>query len=209
MKKVLVALACAFITFSAQAQKGSWYIGGNAGFNTTSGKTDNNGTEVDNDKTTTWSFSPEVGTFLTNHLQLGVGLTFMGSKWDARTTIKKYRTTTYTGATIFSRYFFGNGNFRPFVGVNVSMLPGKEKETNATLVTETKLRTVGANVNAGFAYALSPSVTVVGSFGTFGFEATSEEVEGSKVKQKTSSFGLDAGTLGNRFNVGVYYTFHK
>ena len=113
------------------------------------------------------------------------------------------------GATVYSRYFIGEGNFRPFVGVNAFVLPGNEKATLGNVTTTTKLMNYGANLNAGFGYGLSPRVTVVGSFGALGFNETISEVKGSNVKVKTSSFGLDAGSLGNRFNVGVYYTFMR
>jgi len=209
MKKIILATAITALSLSAQAQKNSWYAGGNVGLSSTTHKTDNNGTEKDGSKQTSWSFSPEVGTFLTNHLQLGIGVTLMGSKDDARTAIKNETKSTYNGATVYSRYFFGEGNFRPFLGVNVSVLPGNSKTTLGTVTTETKLMNFGANLNAGFAYGLNSRVTVVGSLGTLGFQSETEEVKGSHIKTKTTDFGLDANSLGNRFNIGVYYTFKK
>ena len=206
MKKILIAAAFAATAASANAQKGSWYAGGTVGFNSTTNKVDNDGTNVDGAKTNSWAFSPEVGTFLTNHVQLGVGLTFAGSKWDARTNVANMDKSTYTGGTVYSRYFFGSNAFRPFVGINVSVLPGSTEATRNVTVTKTKVMTVGANLNAGFAYGLSKRVCVVGSFGTLGFESKTAKVDGTNVKQKTTSFGLDASSLGNRFNVGVYYT---
>jgi hypothetical protein len=74
---------------------------------------------------------------------------------------------------------------------------------------ETSLFTFGANLNAGFAYALAPRVTVVGSFGALGFQSETEKNKATDVKKTTNSFGLDASSLGNRFTVGVYYTFKK
>jgi outer membrane protein W len=209
MKKMILATAITALSLSAQAQKNSWYAGGNVGLSSTTHKTDNNGTDSDGSKQTAWSFSPEVGTFLTNQLQLGIGVTLMGSKDDARTAIKNETKSIYTGATVYSRYFFGAGNFRPFVGVNVSVLPGNSKTTIGAVTTETNLMNFGANLNAGFAYGLTSRVTVVGSLGTLGFQSETSEVKGSNVKYKTTDFGLDANSLGNRFNIGVYYTFKK
>lgn len=207
MKKVIITLAVAAFSLPGYAQKGSWYLGGNVGFNsTTESSTDANGETTDGGKQTNWSFSPEAGTFLTNHIQLGAGITLAGSKYDARTKTKNTSVTTQTGVTIYSRYFFGEGNFRPFAGVNVYVLPGSEKETRGTVETKYSIMNFGANLNAGFGYGLNSRVTVVGSFGALGFSKTTRKPEGSDAKQTTSSFGLDAGSLGDRFNVGIYYT---
>ncbi|HMR90457.1 MAG TPA: hypothetical protein PKD51_19985, partial [Saprospiraceae bacterium] len=63
----------------------------------------------------------------------------------------------------------------------------------------------GANLNAGFGYSFSEKWTVIGSFGFFGYESrTSTSPSGTETT--TSDFGLDVSTLGNRFNVGFYYT---
>jgi outer membrane protein W len=210
MKKTTLALALALATLSAKSQKGSYYVGGNVGFNSTTSSTENaSGEKVDGARFTSWSLSPEVGTFLTDHLQLGIGVTLQGTKLDARTNIENITRTSQTGATLYSRYFFGTGNFRPFVGVNVFVLPGKEKTTLGPLTTEEKLMSFGANLNAGFAYGLSSRVAVVGSFGALGFTQNVSEVKGSGIKNRETNFGLDAGSLGNRFTIGVYYTFKK
>ena len=184
MKKILFAAAIVLGSIGAKAQQGSWYAGGNVGLSSSSVKNSDT-------KSSSWNFSPEVGTFLTDNVQLGVGLTLLGSKnGDA------YK-TSQTGATVYSRYFFGSNAFRPFVGVNVSALPGKM--TNNGI--ERDFTSFGANLNAGFGYALSPKITAVGSFGALGFSSTkSGDVT-------TNTFGLNAGTLGERFNVGIYYTF--
>ena len=208
MKKLSLALALVATTLTAQAQKGSWYIGGNAGFNSTSVTLeDKNGNSVDDVKQTSWTIAPEVGTFLTDDLSLGLGLNFGGAKADARNAAKDVEKTSLFGGTLYSRYFFGSGSFRPFMGVNVSYNAGKETLSNISAETENKLSIFGANLNAGFAYAMSPCVTVVGSFGTLGFQNSVTENETSGAKVKENSFGLDAGTLGNRFTIGVYYTF--
>ncbi|MBS1644094.1 MAG: outer membrane beta-barrel protein [Bacteroidetes bacterium] len=207
MNKIVLTLALATVCSTGFAQKGSFYVGGAAGFSTKNNSTDNNGNTKDGVKQTSWSFSPEVGTFLTDNLSVGIGLNFTGSKADARTTVKNITTTSHTGATLYARNFFGKNAFKPFVGLNVSILPGSGKTELGPVTTKTKLMDIGANLNAGFAYALSPRVTVVGSVATLGFASSTSEVEGSNVKNKSTEFGLDANTLGNRFNVGVYYTF--
>jgi len=212
MKPFFLLAALTLPAFSAYAQKNSYYIGGQAGFNSTSTTVDNNGVSTTTSKLNNYSFSPEVGTFLTNQVQLGVGFTFSGSRQEtpyvagvsASTTVNRY------GGTVYSRYFFGEGNFRPFVGVNVSLLPGNSTvESGGLASTTTKYNTLdfGANLNAGFGYGLTKRLAVVGSFGTFGFQSSRSKREGSNLTTTTNNFGLNANTLGNLFTVGVYYTF--
>ncbi|QYS89121.1 outer membrane beta-barrel protein [Flavobacterium davisii] len=117
MKNFLIASAL-LLTSGLFAQKGSFYVGGQMGYSSTKAKVEGN-TTFDG---STWNFSPEVGTFLTNNVQLGVGFTTQGStKEYGNTEVKENQ----YGGTIYSRYFFGEGSksFRPFVGVNLGLLP--------------------------------------------------------------------------------------
>jgi len=213
MKKLItISSALLILTGSAMAQEGSWYIGGNAGFNSKKTTSDIRGTKSDDIKNTEWSFAPEVGTFLSNNLQVGVGLNFGGNKiTDYNSAVDRETTVSRFGGTLYARYFFGKGNFRPFLGANLSLLPGSAK-IKSIVNTEDKYNTFdwGININAGFAYALNSRVTVVGSFGAIGFSSNSVSSKDGDYKQTTSGFGFEnAGTLGNRFTVGVYYTFKK
>lgn len=145
-------------------------------------------------------------------MQLGVGFTFSGSRQETPTTINIPAYTTSInryGGTVYSRYFFGEGTFRPFIGLNASVLPGNSTAEYAGAAGATKATTldIGANLNAGFGYGLTKRVTLVGSFGTFGFQRSTSKQEGNDIKTTTNNFGLNANTLGNLFNVGLYFTF--
>jgi len=210
MKHFCLLILLALSTLAAHAQKNSFYVGGQAGFNSTSTDVENNGTTTTTSKSNNYSFSPEVGTFLTNQVQLGVGFTFSGSRQETPITLNNPGLTTTInryGGTIYSRYFFGEGTFRPFIGLNASVLPGNsatEYLGGGTIRANTL--DLGANLNAGFGYGLTKRVTLVGSFGTFGFQRTTSKQEGNNIKTTTNNFGLNANTLGNLFNVGLYFT---
>ena len=211
MKQFFLLSTLSLCATAAAAQKNSLYLGGQAGFNSTTTTVDNNGTSTTTSKLNNYSFSPEIGTFLTNQVQLGVGFTFSGSKQETPYTVGSSASTAINryGGTAYSRYFFGEGNFRPFVGVNVSVLPGNSTVENGGVAsTSTKYRTLdlGANLNAGFGYGLTKRLTVVGSFGTFGFQRSTSKQKDGNLKTTTNNFGLNANTLGNLFTVGVYYT---
>lgn len=212
--KHFLTVALVLGALTARAQQGSLYVGGQVGFNTSNTEVDNGNTTTTTRKASNYSFSPEVGTFLSNQLQLGVGVTISGTRLETPRSVGAAtvsRTNRY-GGTIYSRYFFGEGNFRPFLGLNVSVLPGnRTDETGGQVNTIYKYNTLdlGANLNAGFAYGLNTRWTVVGSFGTFGFQRSTAKLDGSDQKTTTTDFGLNANTLGNLFTVGVYYTFKE
>jgi hypothetical protein len=213
VKHFFLPAALVLSALTAHAQKGSLYIGGQAGFNNTTTTADNGSISTTTSKLSNWSFSPEVGTFLSNQLQLGVGFTFSGSRQETPANgINMAAITNRYGGTAYSRYFFGEGNFRPFVGLNVSVLPGNSRTENTGAVNSTTRYSTfdfGTNLNAGFAYGLNKRLAVVGSFGTFGFQRSTSKQEDSNNKTTTTNFGLNANTLGNLFTVGVYYTFRQ
>ncbi|HET9503159.1 MAG TPA: outer membrane beta-barrel protein [Hymenobacter sp.] len=213
MKHFILPAALVLSAFTAHAQKGSLYIGGQAGFNNTTTTADNGSISTTTSKLSNWSFSPEVGTFLSNQLQLGVGFTFSGSRQETPANgINMAAITNRYGGTAYSRYFFGEGNFRPFVGLNVSVLPGNSRTENTGAVNSTTRYSTfdfGTNLNAGFAYGLNKRLAVVGSFGTFGFQRSTSKQDNTNNKTTTTNFGLNANTLGNLFTVGVYYTFRQ
>ena len=203
--KIILLSAFAFATLSVNAQKGSWYVGGNAGLSSSKNKYSNGTTTVEGAKSTNWIFSPEIGTFITNHIQLGIGATVAGNKTDNNSNpVNIYKNTSY-GGTLYSRYFFGKEAFKPFVGLNVLAMSGGSKTTIGNVTSDGPDNfTFGSNINAGFGYAISKRFTTVGSFGFLGF--TSNTQKSGNNKNTSTNFGLDAGTLGNRFTVGFYYT---
>lgn len=213
MKHFFFPAALVLSALTAHAQKGSIYLGGQAGFNSTSTKLDNGTTTTTTSKASNWSFSPEIGTFLTNQVQLGVGFTFSGSRLETPAFNNNITAITKRyGGTVYGRYFFGEGNFRPFLGLNVSLLPGNSRTERSAFSTTTSRSTtfdVGANLNAGFAYGLNKRLTVLGSFGTFGFQNSVAKEDGTNNKTTTTDFGLNVNTLGNLFTIGVYYTLTK
>ena len=193
------------LIITTNAQKGNWYVGGNVGFSSEQLKSETGNTETKTGKSNSWSLSPEVGTFLTNQIQVGVAFTFAGSNYKDQRSDFKSESNNY-GGTVYSRYFFGKEVFKPFIGLNASYLAGKSKtEGGLNNDTETNTSTFGINANAGFGYALSKRVTALGSFGFFGFESNTSK-PADNVKNISNSFGFNASTLGNRFTIGFYYT---
>lgn len=199
MKKIILSATLLLSATVFGQTKGSWYLGGSAGFSMASSSQLN--TTL---KRMSWSASPEVGTFLTDHIQLGLGLTSGGSNNDISLTTN-YKTLQF-GGTVYSRYLFGDGAFRPFLGISAGYLAGQSR-TNAGLqgTMRTDISTINANFSAGFAYYVTPRIGIFGSVGVLGYTTTRTEQPGFSDKVD-NEFGFNASTLGNRFTIGMYYT---
>ena len=195
MKKIILA-SILFLGANAFGQtKGSWYLGGSAGFSM--GTTTQGPTTI---KRSAWSASPEIGTFLTDHIQLGLGITSSGSHSDFMTSgsLKNLQ----FGGSIHSRYLFGDGAFRPFLGIGASYLAGQSRTTPGNT---NDISTINASLSAGFAYYVTPRIGIFGSIGVLGYTNTRTSVTGVP-DIVTNDFGFNASTLGNRFTIGMYYT---
>ncbi len=192
MKRIIFALALFSVSTLSFAQNGSWYIGGSAGFSAYSAKSGN----FTINKTTSWSFSPEIGTWFSDNVQAGVGVTLRGTHSDTPLVDE----TSY-GGTLYGRYWWKPGStFRPFAGINIPILPGNRTENNI----ETDIFNVGANLNAGFGFALSPRVTAVGSLALLGFNSQTSKTGGIEITE--NNFNFMVNSLGQRFDIGIYLT---
>jgi Outer membrane protein beta-barrel domain len=186
----LVFLFAASVTYS---QKGSWYLGGQLGYNSTTEK--NTGSS---DVTiTTWSVAPEVGTFLQNNLQLGFALNLGGS--NSTNTSQ----TTFSPVLYLRRFYKVGDNFSLFTGIVGNFTTGSTKEYNLSGT----ISGWGLNLSLGAAFAVSKTFTVVGQYGLFGYSYKSTKYDA--VKNSVSNFGLNVNSLGPVFNVGIYWTFKE
>ncbi|MNU61911.1 hypothetical protein D3C71_511240 [compost metagenome] len=202
MKKILfiLALSTSAITYAQEySQKGSWYLGGSAGFSM--GNTRQGNSVLHRNS---WSGSPEVGTFLTDHIQLGLGITANGS-FTETASYSNVRNLQF-GGTIYSRYLFGDKAFRPFLGISTSYSAGQSRLYPSQ--NSNDINTFNANITAGFAYYVTPRIGIFGSIGVLGY-TYSRVILTSAPNLVTNDFGFNASTLGNRFTIGMYYTICK
>lgn len=204
--KFLLLAVITSLSLASHAQKNTWYLGGSLGVNSVKSKTDINGTSNTTGKGSSWNVGPEIGTFLTDHVQLGLGLNISGSKNTSYfNPTPVVNTSTAFGADIYSRYFFGKEAFKPFAGILVGVSSGKTKSVNGQVSAESKVMDMNANLNAGFSYALSKRVSTIGSFGFLGYTVSTNKFADNS-KSTSSSFGFEASSLGNRFTIGFYYS---
>jgi opacity protein-like surface antigen len=177
-----------FITLSISsfAQKGSVYLGGDVGIFSIKQKNSASQTEIE--------FSPEVGTFFSDNIQVGVALNLRSNSDD----------NTALGVTPYARHFFKVGQaFRPFIGAGIPLRRSK----NGNL--DIKTTTAGLALSAGFGYALAPRWTVIGNLGFMSLTRQSFKQSGGPRVSGATTFNLGANTLGSPFNVGFYYTIKQ
>lgn len=203
MKKTLILISMIAMSSVAMAQTGSWYAGGMLGYGSATSKDANDKKDVTN----TWSFSPEIGTFLKDDIQVGIVLGLGGStsKYDGT----EYNKTSSLSPTIYGRKFFKvTDNFNVFGGLYLNYISGKTNETDQLgTKTESKQSGFGAKLGVGVTYALSPRFTAVGQYGVLGYQNVNNKVGGNDAGSD-SNFGLDINTTGAAvFNIGIYYTF--
>ncbi|MEO7174510.1 MAG: outer membrane beta-barrel protein [Saprospiraceae bacterium] len=212
MRKQIFFWCLFLVSMQGFAQQGYWYLGGRGGY---ASQTRKSSTATNTQKESNWSFSPEIGVWLSDRVQFGLGINYAGSKAPTAnfTNGTIYPGTAYTsafGGTLYWRYFFLQGEFRPFAGLNFTYLPGKNRQdydqNQSPPIEDGKGTSLswGVNLQAGFSYALSDRVAAVGSFGLFGYTSYNSKI--GTTERTINSFGGDFSTLGNRFTVGIYFT---
>ena len=192
-KSIFILLVFLIVSSITYAQKDSWYVGGQLGFNS---RTEKNTGSADV-TTTTWSVAPEVGTFLQNTLQLGFAVNLGGSNSDNASQ------TTFSPVLYLRKFYPMGDKFSLFTGIVGNFTTGSTKTGNQ----DGTLSGWGLNLSLGAAYAVSKTFTVVGQYGLFGYSY--ESVKFDTTKNSVSNFGLNVNSLGPVFNVGIYWTFKE
>lgn len=195
MKKIIL-LATFISAATAFGQKGSWYLGGSTGISSLLKQP-----RSILSKSASWSFSPEVGTFVSNQIQIGLGLTVNGYR-NSFIPVNILDNMQF-GGRMYGRYIFGEASFKPFVGISANYL-GRASNINPGFGSNSRLNIFNVSLNAGFAYSVSPRFSVFGSVGVFGF--THSRTGSIRTPYQTSN-SFSANTSNSRLTIGLYYTF--
>lgn len=199
MKKIFLLVASGLFVFIANAQKGNWFIGGNASFSTQKSKTEYSPQTTSEVSSSIWSVSPEIGTYLSDRLQLSVGLQYGRSKGKSDGTV--FSKNQHYGLRSNLRNFFGKKAFRPFIGAEANFI--KTEDLRIYTSPDPTSYRYALNATAGFGYALSKKWTAIASIGILGYQYDVSKSAGRKYTNH--SFGFDLGTLDNRVGVGFQY----
>lgn len=213
MNRGLLFIVIAVTSLGADAQSGNWYIGGVGGYSSDSDNSPSGASQTSNE----WLFGPEVGTFLTESVQVGVYLGLYNAHstdWGG----DKYVTTGFSSGLYGRKFFRITDSFSTFAGLYFGYSNNTRTETYASTGNslEEKQTGFGVKIGVGIAYALSPRFTAMGQLGLLGYTSSSSTLDGVD-NGSMAGFQFGINTLGGSwnsnggglFNIGLYYTFVK
>ena len=191
MKRTLFIMSLVASSVIAMAQKGNWYVGGVAGYASTTFKSPSGFKST----TSNWALGPEVGTFLKDDIQLGfvLGLGSYSIKDDQK---KSYTNTSFSPTVYVRKFFKLSDNFSTFAGFYLNYSTSTATNYNATPNVETTQSGVGFKLGVGIAYALSPRFTAVGQYGLMGYQSLTSKQSGNTTGTD-SSFNFGVNTVGS------------
>ncbi len=156
MKNSILAVFLLLIihTATAQTDRTSWLVGGNAGLDFT---------DQANSNSLNISLSPQAGYFVFDNLAVGMTLPFSliidkaEVTVDGQITSSKKRTNT-VGLGPFVRYYFGQSAIRPFVEAGANYRITSAKTKTAAIETSSNESSYSLSGSAGLAYFISSNV---------------------------------------------------
>lgn len=203
MKKLfLVMLAVGgMLTAGAQNVAGPIWIGGNAGFNSSSPADDISSTNI--------NIGPQVGYMLNERLGVGITLDLSFSNMTDNTNANnevKMSTNQMTFSP-FARYYFPiTDNFAFFGQAQIDIAMGSSKTEDQTLGTtsEGSISGFGIGVMPGVEYWFTPAWSMNATLGGIGYGSLTTTNKLNDTESKSSSFGLS----GNFWNMGLGLYYH-
>lgn len=138
MKKIMLLGAFAIIANSSFAQL---FVSGGLGFNTSSTKTTSGSVTNEGDKYLSFSITPRVGYFFTEHIVAGLDLSFSSDRTKYANSDNKLVTRGFGGGPFvryvhkFNEYFGVWGEFRASVNTDKTQYNGDDR--NKSLYTST------------------------------------------------------------------------
>jgi len=179
MKKIVTLVSMVLIGLTAKAQdsteglKGAWFATSQFGYQQT---------KTADDKNTTLSVLPIVGTFVTPSVAVGAGVGFINIKADsdAGTAAK---TNLFVAQPLVRKYWNIAGSLYFFGQLAVPIITGKEKES------ELKVNQVGLSLSGGFDYFVTKNFSVEFSYDLANFTSTTLDPKTGD-KTTVTNFGL-------------------
>ena len=198
MKKTFLGLALALMGLGLQAQttQGSLTLGGSIGYNSTKEK--NNYLNSDYESSY-FQFSPNVGYFVVDNLEVGLnlGISFGKAGYEI---LDPTKTTTFSAGP-YARYYKFTSNERfAFTGaLGVSFGSGK----SSTETTESKTSNFGVSIAPGFVYFLTDKWGLDFQLEGIGFSSLDPNKDVDDDNRNVFSFGLSSlsPSLGFRYYI--------
>jgi outer membrane protein len=222
MKKIILTMFAGSVAMLSQAQveKGSMYIGGAVGFQTSKYVSDYDTSNTDDSKVMSWSFSPEFGYFISEDMSIGIGLGLGGSTYTDNKPgggLKSYewKSSDFSVMLNARKYFSAADNFSLFVGANFNFGSGNVDMTStpnsgAATVDNQKISSMGLGINAGLMFNITDKVMIFGQWAPglgWSTQTVTEQDAGdpNKTISKSTDIGLNINTFGTPFNIGMFF----
>ena len=209
MKKVVIS-AVALVAFAMTANA-QLFFGGQLGLSTSGGTSEwtngNTTTKTDNLKTTSFTFAPQVGFFLSESFAVGGYLNLGITNQDnVGGTYNESKETTL-GITPFARYYFINsGKLKVAAEGQLGFsYTHRTENSGSVVVSEPKTTSFGFNVRPVAAYSLTENIDLEAGLNVFSFgfshQSIKEESGNVTSTDKSNRFNF-AGNSNNLLNVG-------
>jgi hypothetical protein len=204
MKKILLVVAIALVTLTANAQdkkenkglQGVWWAAGQVSFSsqkTGTAKTDSN------------MILPILGTFVSPSVTVGLGIGNIGSKTVNAAGVTTAEGNTFVVKPLIRKYWNVSGGLFFYGQAALPVLMGKDK------ITEGKSSSVALELAPGFDYVVNKWLTVETSFTIFNVGSSTST---PKVGDKTTTFNFNANPMNSvadrqvgNLQVGVKFLF--
>lgn len=179
--------------------KAQYFVGGSLGFNYAGGKLDDGNTIEDKTSTTTFSFAPKGGFFISDKVAIGLQLGLMSQKEKIPGVIERVNYTQTYGITPFGRYYALRLNkFALFAQADLGLYFGSTKNTvGSTTNKGPKTTTISFNAFPGIAYDLNETIAleaIIGGF-NFGISRSSEKLNDNKDIDTNIGFGVNMNSI--------------
>ncbi|GAA3768865.1 hypothetical protein [Flavobacterium ginsengiterrae] len=179
MKKIVTLVSVVLMGLTAKAQdsaqglKGAWFATSQFGYQQT---------KTADEKNTSLSVLPIVGTFVTPSVAVGAGFGYINIKAesDAGTAAK---TDLIVIQPLIRKYWNVAGSLYFFGQAAIPVITGKEKESDL------KVNQVGLSVSGGFDYFITKNFSVEFSYDLANFTSTTLEPKNGE-KTTVTNFGL-------------------
>lgn len=197
MKKLLLTIAMVASGFTANAQekggfeKEDWFVSGTAGFNSSSQENVGN--------SSTFTFSPSVGYFVSDNIALELALNIGSSAVEIEFLGEEAKQNVF-GVSLGGNYFFTpENNFSFTLGAGLSYASISSEENGV----EAADRSIfGIAVAPGVNYFVSENFALRASVGALSYSNESIDIDGAP---STNNFGLNLNL--SDINFGLTYKF--
>ncbi|MFR0677131.1 hypothetical protein [Dysgonomonas mossii] len=210
MKKLLLVavLAVFSVCISAQGLKGTWFAGGQLSFNSSTDKYAVIDKTTGEQKITSTTVLPIIGTFVSPDVAIGIGLGYMGktNKFEGEQYLKS---TNFVAKPLVRKYWNISGGLFFYGQAALPVIIGDSEGVKDS--GKTKNLSIGLELAPGFDYVINSWMTIETSFTILNTGYSRSKPKGGDA---SSSFGFNANpfnSIGDRtvgeLQVGVKFLF--